>query len=49
MRSVVGDRCGVKASGGIRSAADLTAMVAAGANRIGTSSSVKIVREFGAE
>jgi deoxyribose-phosphate aldolase len=49
MRSVVGDCCGVKASGGIRSAADLAAMVAAGANRIGTSSSVKIVRELGAE
>jgi deoxyribose-phosphate aldolase len=47
MRSVVGDRCGVKASGGIRSAADLAAMVTAGANRIGTSSGVKIVRELG--
>jgi len=38
---------GVKASGGIRSLADLKKMVAAGATRIGTSSSVKIVKEAG--
>jgi deoxyribose-phosphate aldolase len=37
MRSVVGDRCGVKASGGIRTAEDAIAMLRAGANRIGTS------------
>ena len=36
---------GVKASGGIRSLADLQRMVAAGATRIGTSSGVKIVQE----
>ncbi len=36
---------GVKASGGIRSLADLTKMVAAGATRIGTSSGVKILQE----
>jgi deoxyribose-phosphate aldolase len=35
----------VKASGGVRSLADLRAMVAAGATRIGTSSGVKIVEE----
>jgi deoxyribose-phosphate aldolase len=48
MRSVVGDRIGVKASGGIRSAAEMVAMVRAGANRIGTSAGVKIARELGA-
>jgi len=36
---------GVKASGGIRSYADLERMVAAGATRIGTSSGVKILQE----
>ena len=36
---------GVKASGGIRSLADLRRMVQAGATRIGTSSGVKIVQE----
>jgi deoxyribose-phosphate aldolase len=49
MRRTVGQHCGVKAAGGIRTAADLKAMVAAGANRIGASASVAIVRELGAE
>jgi deoxyribose-phosphate aldolase len=48
MRSNVGPRVGVKASGGIRTAAEVQAMVDAGANRIGTSSGVAIVRELGA-
>jgi deoxyribose-phosphate aldolase len=48
MRGVVGDRAGVKASGGIRSAAAALAMLEAGANRLGTSSGVAIVREMGA-
>ena len=48
MRGVVGDRAGVKASGGIRSAAAALAMLEAGANRLGTSSGVAIVRELGA-
>jgi len=48
MRSVAGNRCGVKASGGIRSAAELSTMAAAGANRIGTSAGVQIVRALGA-
>ena len=48
MRGVVGNRAGVKASGGIRSAAELAAMLDAGANRIGTSAGVKIVQELGA-
>ena len=43
MRGLVGDEMGVKASGGVRSRADLEAMVAAGANRIGASASVAIV------
>lgn len=37
---------GVKASGGIRSLADLQRMVAAGATRIGTSAGVKIMQEL---
>lgn len=49
MRGVAGSRCGVKAAGGIRSLADVTAMLKAGANRIGASASVAIVRELGAE
>jgi deoxyribose-phosphate aldolase len=46
MRGVVGDRAGVKASGGIRTPADVAAMVAAGANRIGTSAAVQIIHEL---
>ncbi len=46
LRSVVGTRLGVKASGGIRTLADLERMVAAGASRIGTSSGARIVAEF---
>ncbi|HEY6274170.1 MAG TPA: deoxyribose-phosphate aldolase [Terriglobales bacterium] len=48
MRGVVGNRAGVKASGGIRTASTAQAMVDAGANRLGTSSGVAIVRELGA-
>lgn len=43
MRHAVGPRMGVKAAGGIRTLDDFRAMVAAGANRIGASASVKIV------
>lgn len=43
MKEIVGDCLKVKASGGIRSLADARAMIKAGANRIGTSSGVKIV------
>jgi deoxyribose-phosphate aldolase len=46
MRRMVGDRAGVKAAGGIRTADDAKAMIAAGANRIGTSSGVSIIREM---
>ena len=48
MRGVVGDKAGVKASGGVRTAAEALAMIRAGANRIGTSAGVSIVREMGA-
>jgi deoxyribose-phosphate aldolase len=48
MRGVVGERCGVKAAGGIRTLADVQAMVAAGANRIGTSTAAAIMGELGA-
>lgn len=48
MRRVVGNRAGVKASGGIRTAADALAMIAAGASRIGASASVAILQELGA-
>src|SRR5262249_31956347 len=45
MRSVVGPGIGVKASGGVRTLADLKDMAAAGASRIGASASVKIMQE----
>jgi deoxyribose-phosphate aldolase len=45
MREVVGNKVGVKASGGVRSLADARAMIEAGATRIGASSGVAIVRE----
>jgi deoxyribose-phosphate aldolase len=44
MRRVVGPEMGVKAAGGIRSREDAQAMIEAGATRLGTSASVKIVR-----
>ena len=43
MRKTVGPEMGVKASGGVRSKADAEAMIAAGASRIGASSSKKII------
>jgi deoxyribose-phosphate aldolase len=48
MRGVVGNRAGIKASGGIRTAAAAQAMLEAGASRLGTSSGVAIIRELGA-
>lgn len=44
MRQAVGDQFGVKASGGIRSYETAVAMIAAGANRLGTSSGISIIR-----
>jgi deoxyribose-phosphate aldolase len=49
MRGVAGGRCGVKAAGGIRTLAEVEALLRAGANRIGASASVSIVRELGAD
>ncbi len=46
MRRVVGPTMGVKAAGGVRTAADALRMVAAGANRIGTSGGVRIMQDL---
>ncbi len=43
MRETVGPNVGVKASGGVRTYADAVAMIKAGANRLGASSTNKIV------
>ena len=43
MRATVGERLGVKASGGIRTAADTLAMVEAGANRLGLSATAAVL------
>jgi len=45
MRQIVGEEVGVKAAGGIRTYADAVAMIEAGANRLGTSTAVAIIRE----
>ena len=44
MRQTVGKDMGVKAAGGIRTYADAVAMIEAGANRIGTSTAVAIIK-----
>jgi deoxyribose-phosphate aldolase len=49
MRQAVGNKCGVKASGGIRTVTELKAMISAGADRIGTSNGVSIIRELQSE
>ena len=46
MRQVVGHKLGVKAAGGIRTYADAIAMITAGADRIGTSSGIAILKEM---
>lgn len=46
MRKAVGKDMGVKASGGIRNAKTFIEMLEAGANRIGTSSGVRIVENW---
>jgi len=43
MKACVGDRCEVKASGGIRDRKTALAMIAAGATRLGTSAGIAIV------
>ena len=45
LRSAVGERCRVKASGGIRTRAQALALVAAGADRLGTSRGPDLLRE----
>jgi len=45
MRKAVGENFGVKAAGGIRTYEDAVKMIKAGANRIGTSTAVKIIEE----
>jgi deoxyribose-phosphate aldolase len=45
LRAAVGERCRVKASGGIRTREQALALVAAGADRIGTSRGPDLVRE----
>lgn len=46
LREEVGPRVGVKASGGIRTLADVRAMIDAGASRIGASATAAILREI---
>lgn len=48
MRATVGDRLGVKASGGIRTAEDALAMIEAGASRLGVSATVAILEGMSA-
>jgi deoxyribose-phosphate aldolase len=48
LRGIAGDRCGVKASGGIRTLSDARAMLEAGATRIGASAGMHIVAELNA-
>ena len=50
MSRIVRDKgLGVKAAGGVRSLADLLKLVAAGATRVGTSSSLRIIKEASGE
>jgi deoxyribose-phosphate aldolase len=49
MRQIVGRKLGVKASGGIRSYGDAISMITAGADRIGTSSGIAILKEMPSE
>ncbi|MBI3521686.1 MAG: deoxyribose-phosphate aldolase [Chloroflexi bacterium] len=46
LRQIVGPKVGVKASGGIRTLDDALAMIEAGANRLGTSSTQQILDEL---
>ena len=48
MKSVVGDRVKVKASGGVKTVNDCIVMMEAGAERIGTSNGVWIIEEANA-
>lgn len=46
MKRAVGDQLGIKAAGGIRTLGHVSAMVAAGATRIGTSAGVEILQDL---
>lgn len=46
LRQVVGEKLGVKPSGGIRTLDDALAMIEAGASRLGTSSTREILGEL---
>ncbi len=46
MRKTVGKEFGVKAAGGIRTLEEASKMIEAGANRLGTSASVAIIKEL---
>ena len=46
IKGIVGDAAGIKAAGGISTLKQVLNMLEAGATRIGTSSGVKIMREF---
>ena len=46
IRRIVGSVCRIKASGGIKDLATLSALVEAGADRIGTSSGPAIMEEY---
>lgn len=46
LRAAVGETMGVKASGGIRTLDQALAMIQAGATRLGTSTGVRIMKEF---
>ena len=49
MKKAVGDSVKIKASGGIRTLADAQAMIKAGADRLGCSASIQIMKEYMAE
>lgn len=47
IRAAVGKKAGIKAAGGIKTLKDALGMLGAGADRIGTSSGVEILKEMG--
>lgn len=49
MKTVVGEKMGVKASGGIKSSTQALALIEAGATRLGTSSGVALVQDLQAQ
>lgn len=45
IKSVVRDRCGIKASGGIKTLSQVTELLKAGTTRLGTSAGIRIMKE----